>query len=110
MADGAEGGEPPEAWIVERAVAPFFRDSGLWPVTAVVIAHLVLAVAVLALDVVRSPGAFSVAALGALALASLEVLRRAALRGRLGPLGATVLASWVLGAFAAWGADRAGLY
>jgi hypothetical protein len=96
--------------VVERAVAPFFRDSGLYPVTAVVVAHVVLAIAVLLLDVVRTPGPFSIAALGALALATLEVARRGLARRRLGPLGATLLASWLLGALAAWGADRAGLY
>lgn len=96
--------------MVERAVAPFFRDSGLWPVTAVVIAHLVLGVAVLLLEAARGPGAFSLAVLAGAALGSLAVLAHAARRRRLGPLGATVLASWALGALAAWGADRAGLY
>jgi hypothetical protein len=96
--------------MVERAVSPFFRDSGLWPVTAVVIAHLVLGVAVLLLEAARGPGAFSLTALVAAALGSLAVLARAAGRRRLGPLGATVLVSWALGALAAWGADRAGLY
>lgn len=102
--------EPSDALAVERAVAPFFRDSGLWPVTAVVLAHLVLAIAVLLLHVARAPGAFSIAALAAIALASLELLRRAAARRRLGALAAALLASWLLGALAAWAADRAGLY
>jgi len=101
---------PPDSWRIERWVAPFFADSGLWPVTAVVIAHLILGVAVLLLDVIRSPGAFSLATVAALGLASLEALRRAVLRRRLGPLGATIVASWLLGALAAWAADRAGLY
>jgi hypothetical protein len=101
---------PPDAWRVERWLAPFFTDSGLWPVTAVVIAHAVLGIALLLLDAIRSPGAFSLAALAALALVSLEALRRAALRGRLGPLSATIAASWLLAALAAWAADRAGLY
>lgn len=106
----ADDDGPREAWVVERAVAPFFRDSGLYPVTAVVVAHVVLAIAVLLLDVVRTPGPFSIAALAALALATLEVARRGLARRRLGPLGATLLASWLLGALAAWAADRAGLY
>lgn len=111
MADRHDGGERDgETWIVERAVAPLFRDSGLYAVTAVLVAHLVLAIAVLLLDVVRDPGPFSVAALGALAAATLEVWRRDLARWRLGALGATLAASWALGALSAWGADRLGLY
>jgi len=99
-----------EAWIVERAVAPFFRDTALYPVTAAVVGHVVLAIALLLLDVVRSPGPFASAALVALVLATLEVWRRGLARRRIGPLGATLVASWLLGALAAWAADRFDLY
>lgn len=101
---------PRDELAVERWVAPFFADSGLWPVTAVVIAHGILGVAVLLLEVLRSPGPWSVAAFAGLALASLELLRRTLRRRRLGALGWTLLATWALGALVAWGADRLGLY
>lgn len=101
---------PRDDSAVERAVAPFFRDGGLLPVTLVVVAHAVLAIALLLLDALRSPGAFSLAALAAVAAGSLAIVGRGLRRRRLGPLGATILASWVLGALAAWAVGRSGLY
>ena len=95
---------------VERALAPFFRDMGLWPVTLVVVAHGILAVAVLLLAVVRGPGGFAIAGFTVLVLASLAALGHDLARRRLGALGATVLLCWIAGALAAWGADRTGLY
>jgi len=94
----------------ERALAPFFRDMGLWPVTLVVIAHLVLAIAVLLLELQRGPGGFAIAGFGVIVLTSLAALGHDAARRRLGALGVTVLGSWIAGAFAAWAAHRWGLY
>jgi len=95
---------------IERALAPFFRDIGLWPVTFVVVAHIVLAIAVLLLGAVRAPGPFGIAALALLVIASGDVWRRDLARRRLGALGGTLLASWILGALGAIAADRLGLY
>lgn len=95
---------------VERALAPFFRDMGLWPVTVVVVAHLILAVAVLLLELVRGPGGFAIVGFTVVALASVAALGHDAARRRLGALGATVLGSWIAGTFAAWAADHWGLY
>lgn len=95
---------------VERALAPLFRDPGLWPVTFVLLAHVVLAIAILLLDALRSPGPFGLAALALLVVASADAWRRDLVRRRLGTLGAVLIVSWALGAIAAVAADRFGLY
>ena len=95
---------------VERALAPFYRDMGLWPVTIVVVAHLVLAVAVLLLELARGAGGFALTGFAVLVVASVSALGHDVARRRLGALGATVLGSWIAGAVAAWAADRWGLY
>jgi len=95
---------------IERALAPFFRDVGLWPVTFVVVAHVVLAIAMLLLEAVRTPGAFGIAALSLLVIASADAWRRDLVRRRLGALGATLLVSWILGVIGAIAANRFGLY
>ena len=95
---------------VERALAPFFRDMGLWPVTVVVVAHLILAVAVLLLELARGPGGFAIVGFAVVALASVAALGHDAARRRLGALGATVLGSWIVGVISAWAANHWGLY
>ena len=101
---------PQDASRVERALAPFFRDMGLWPVTVVVVAHGVLAVAVLLLAIVRGPGGFSIVGFAVITVASLAVVGHDVARRRLGALGITVLGTWLAGAATAWAADRWGLY
>ena len=95
---------------VERALAPFFRDMGLWPVTLVIVAHLVLAIAVLLLELRRGPGGFAIAGFGLVALVSLAALGHDVARRHLGALGATVLGSWIAGVVSAWAANHWGLY
>ncbi len=95
---------------VERALAPFFRDMGLWPVTIVVVAHLVLAIAVLLLEIWRGPGDFAIAGLVVVALVSIAALGHDVARRHFGALGATVLGSWLAGTLSAWAANHWGLY
>ncbi len=95
---------------LERALQPLFSDIALWPVTAVLVAHLVVAIAVMLLDVIRGPSGFSILSGVTLGLASLAALRPAVGRRRLGALAVTVLGSWIAGALAAWAADHGGLY
>ena len=95
---------------VERALAPFFRDVALWPVTFVVCAHVVLAIAILLLDAVRDPGPFGLCALALLVFVTADGWRRDLVRRRLGAFGATAIVCWLLGALGAVAADRFGLY
>ncbi|HVP30945.1 MAG TPA: hypothetical protein VMW35_17460 [Myxococcota bacterium] len=95
---------------VERALAPFFRDAALWPVTFVVLAHFALGIALLLLDAVRGPGPIGLATLALVLVVCADVLRRDLVNRRVGFLGATVIASLVLGAIAAFAGAQLGLY
>jgi hypothetical protein len=99
-------GEP----LVDRCVAPFVRDPGLWPVTFVLLAHAVLGIAVALVEVSRSPRGFGLAALALVGAGSVACIARDAVRRRLGLASRALALSWALGALAAWGLARTGLY
>src|SRR5262247_436068 len=109
--DRAPPAGEPEARGLERWIAPYFRDSTLWPVLAVAAATAVTGLASLLLlaAVDRSP----YAATGVLVLAWIGVdvaLRERRALGRTGLAGRSVLALWALGAVAALAAWRGGLF
>lgn len=99
-----------EAGGVERWVAPFLRDSMLWPVTFVAIASSVTLGAALILLAFRDRSLFALAGVGVLALVTLELLVRGARRRRLGLGGSALLGWWVLSAAAAAAGIQAGLF
>jgi hypothetical protein len=86
----------------------FLRESTLWPVLAVVLAHGVLGIAVILLFALRSGGA---AWLGPLLLAGLSVegVVRARRRGRLALVAGGLAALWLLGIAVAIAGGRLGL-
>jgi hypothetical protein len=112
--DGARRSEAPdelEPTGLERWIAPYFRDSTLWPVLAVAAAVGVtgLAGVLLLAAVDRNP--FAAAAGLALAWMSVDAsLRERRARHRLGLAGRSLLALWALGIAAALAAWRGGLF
>jgi len=99
-------GEP----LVDRCVAPFVRDPGLWPVTLVLAAHAVLGIAVALLEVWRGPGAFGLAALALLGAGSIACFAHDWAQRRLGLASRALALCWAFGALAAWGLARSGVY
>jgi hypothetical protein len=99
--DAPSGGrEPagPEPAGPERWLAPYFRDSTLWPVLAVATASV-------------DRNLYAAAALTALAwMSSDALLRERRARGRVGLAGRSLAALWALGAAAALAVWRAGLF
>jgi hypothetical protein len=86
----------------DRWIEPYFRDSTLWPVLAVVCAVLATLVATVLLLAVVERSLPALAALLALAWMSADAtLRQLRARRRLGLAGGTILAVWALGALAA---------
>jgi hypothetical protein len=100
---------PPEP-LVDRCVAPFFRDHALWPVALVLVAHVALGVAISLLEVWRDPGGFGLGALALLGAGSVACFARDLVERRLGVTSRALALCWALGALAAWGAARSGLY
>jgi len=98
------------ASLVDRMVAPYFRDPALWPVTLVLVAHLVLGIAIAALDTWRSGFGYGAVALGLLGVASLASWWRDARHRRFGPTSWTLLGCGVVGAACAIAADRYAWY
>lgn len=94
-------GDEGEGGAGERWIAPFFRDSTLWPVATVAVASGVTLGAALQLLAFRDGNRIALAGLGILALASVELLVRAGRRRRLGLDGAAVLGWWLLSSAAA---------
>jgi hypothetical protein len=90
---------------------PFFRDSTLWPVLLVVIGHGVALLAPLLLLSLRERRLPALAAIALLGLGTLRAVRAEyGWRGRPGPLGATLLVTWLLGAAGALLLDHRGLF
>jgi len=109
VSPGAPGG-PSFQDRLERFVQPFFRDSALWPITFVLLAHLVVGLAVVLLGAVRARGPLGLAALAGLLFVTGDLLWRDLARRRLGPLAGSLVVCWGLAAVTAWFADRSGLY
>jgi len=82
------------------------RDPGLWPVTLVLLAHLVLGIAIAMLDAWRNGFGYGAVALGLIGASSLASWWRDARQRRFGPTSWTLLGCGVLGAACAMLADR----
>ena len=95
----------------ERWLLPFVRDSTLWPVLLVVIAHAAAFLApalLLALRDRRIPAQAALLLLAAFTVDSVwRELRR---RGRVGALNGVVLCTWLLSVVLAVVADRYGIF
>ena len=101
----------PEPEGVERWLAPYFRDSTLWPVLAVVAASAVTGLASVLLLAAVDRNLAAMAALIALVWMSVDVTRRERrARGRTGLAGRALLALWALSLAAALAARRVGLF
>jgi len=91
-------------------LAGYFDEPALWPVTFVLLAHGVLAIAVALLDAIRRQGALAIVVLVAAAGLTVWAGVRDWRRGHLGFATPTLIGLWTLGALSAWAADRANLY
>lgn len=96
--------------LVDRCVAPFVRDLGLWPVTLVLLLHAALGVAIALADVWRAPSGWTLGALTLLGGASVTCFGRDLVERRFGLASRALALCWALGALGAWGAARSGLY
>ena len=94
----------------ERWVLPYFEDSSLWPVLAVVVAALAAFLAPVLLRAARGLDLRALAATALAAYGSFRALRwEWQLRGRPGALGGAVALVWALAVVAAWYGARSGL-
>ena len=100
----------PTEFLADRALAPFFRDRALWPVTLVLAAHAVLGLALVLVDVRRSPGGFSLGALALVGAATVSSVARDLARGRFGLASRALAGCWLLAALSTWVVERTGLY
>jgi hypothetical protein len=117
MADPGDGGASIESIagrsrrsLADRAIAPYFREPALWPVAIVLIAHVILGIGVALLDALRSGMGYGLVALVLIGAGTAAALASDLRRRRLGIAAGALLACWVLGAAAAWAADRYGIY
>ena len=100
MNDGEE-----RSWL-----AGYFHEPRVWPITFVLLAHGVLAVAIALLDVWREGGTLGWIVLAAAAAGTGYAIWRSVRRRALGLATPTLLGLWAFGALTAWAADRTGLY
>jgi hypothetical protein len=96
---------------VEGWILPYLRDSTLWPVLVVVIAHVVPFIAPMLLLAIRD---LRVSAMGALLVIAYVTFAGARWEvrngGRLGALSAVLAVTWAVGAIVAYVADRNALF
>jgi len=96
--------------LADRAIAPYFREPGLWPVTIVLLAHGVLGVGVALLDAIRGGMGYGLIALVLVGACTGWALARDAWRRRFGLTSGSLIFCWALGSLCAWAADHYGLY
>ncbi|MGH0029216.1 MAG: hypothetical protein ACQGVC_05465 [Myxococcota bacterium] len=96
--------------LVDRFLAPYVRDAALWPVTIVLLAHVVLGVGVAALDTWRSGMGWGAVSLGAFVAATLACWIHDARLRRFGTTSWLLLGSWAVGLACAVAADHYGVY
>jgi hypothetical protein len=96
--------------LPDRALAPFVRDRGLWPVTLVLFAHAVLGVALSLVEVWRAPNGWSLTALSLFGAGSVASFGHDLVERRFGVTSRALALCWGLGALAAWVVARSGLY
>jgi len=101
----------PEPRGLERWIAPYFRDSTLWPVLVVAAATAVTGLASLLLLAAVDRNPYAGAGVVVLAWIGVDVaLRERRALGRTGLAGRSALVLWVLGAAAALAVWRGGLF
>jgi hypothetical protein len=108
--ESREEAQPSNDPIVERVVMPFVRESTLWPVLIVLVAHVALAIAMALLLALRDRRIASMAALAGLVGLTVAAVSKELRRGRPGVLCGLLLASWLLGAALATVADHYGVF
>lgn len=86
----------------ERWVLPYLRDSALWPVLLVLLAHAALIVAPFLLLAFRDRDLRGLVGCAVFTGATLHGLRLASRNGHLRPTAGLLLATWVLSAATAW--------
>lgn len=96
---------------VERALLPFLREPTLWPILAVLVAHVVAFVAPLMVIVWRDPQpgwpSIGLVLLAAGSLAACRVELRD--QRRPGPVAGLIVATWLLCGAGAWAGARVGI-
>jgi len=106
LSESREESHPVADPIVERVVMPFVRESTLWPVLIVLVAHVVLAIAMVLLLALRDHQIASMGALAGMVGLTVAAVSTELRRGRPGVLCVLVLVSWLLGAALAATADH----
>lgn len=100
----------PQATRVDRFLAPYVQQPGLWPVAIVLVAHGILAVAAALIDAWRSQAGFAVWSLLLIGAATAWAWGVDWRRGRFGLVSRTFLMIWPLGVVSAYYAQRWELY
>lgn len=101
---------PDEQGGVARWVLPYFEDSTLWPVLAVVLATIAAFIAPVLVSAVRDLVLLALAVTLLLVIGTVRLIRwEWRLRGRPGGIGVAALVVWALAASAAFWGARAGL-
>ena len=96
--------------LADRIVAPYFRESALWPVTIVLLAHGALGVGVALLDAVRDGMGFGLVVLVMVGAGTATAFAHDLRRRSIGLTSGSLTTCWVLGALCAWAADHYGFY
>ena len=100
----------PRDWV-DRFILPFVRESTLWPVLIVLVAHVVAFVGPAMIFAVRDEGRGSMAVLAVLVVLSALVVRFEWRReGRPAALTALTAVTWVSSAAFAWLANRTHIF
>lgn len=83
---------------MDGLIEPFFSESTLWPVLAVLVLSLVTMGAAILVNALRRRNLFAVAALAVLAAMSADIVWSDVKRRRLGRASALIVALWLLSA------------
>jgi len=105
--------EPRSPWhaCLDDWIAPYVRDSTLWPVLFVIWVHAAAFLAPLLLMALRERHPIASASIAILAVgSSIAAIKEARLRGHPRELTALLVATWLGGGAAAWLADAYGLF
>ncbi len=113
MTPGAETPIDPTDWSARAAefLLPYLQDPLLWPVTFSFFAHASVVLAPLFLHIARGFAPASLGVVGLLGLGTFRLVQaERRTNGRMGTLTWVLVATWLLGVFLAWVADRYGVY
>lgn len=104
-----EAPEAQEAPVFDRWIMPYFDDSTLWPVTIVVVAHVVAFVAPVLIFATRDGRLGAMLATAVLFVLSYSAARyEVQIHGRSGAILWTLVATWILSVLAAYYGARTG--